>query len=139
MAAASFTKIASSPDMVRYYVASTDGALGEITVTTLIADSGVGGALARRLTQANAAGSWGANSATIATPNPAIDPKISVTLTPYTTGSSTITCTASYQWYRNGGSVNVLGVLGGVRGDTTVLGNYTSAILEIRFNHSIAR
>lgn len=137
MAAAAFTKISSSPEMLRYHVTSTDGALGKQTVTQLLADCAKG-PLASLITQMNTAGSWGANSAAIASPNPATNAKISVSLTPYTAGSGTITASASYQWY-NDGSANVIGVLGGLRGDTTVLSAYTDAILELRFVHSIQR
>jgi hypothetical protein len=137
--AASFTKLTSSPDMLRYFVYDVAGAFGKYTVTQLLGDLNGVGPLAQVLKQSNAAGSWGANSAAIGSPNPAINPKISVTLTDYTGGSGSITGGSSYQWY-NDGSANVIGVLGGPRSDiATTVALYTSAILEIRFNHSISR
>ena len=135
MGAASFTKISSAPDMLRYYVASTDGAVGSLTATQLIADCAAG-PLKNLLTQLNTAGTWGANTATPAGYNPTLNSKLSTTLCSYTINS--IGAGASYQYFNNG-SANVVAVTGGVRDDTTVLGNYTSAILEIRFNHSTIR
>ena len=137
MAAASFTKLTAAPDMLRYHLYSLDGAAGSKTAAQLIADCAAG-PLKKLLAQMNTAGSWGAVSATLAAPNPATNARISVTLTPYTAGSGTISAYASYQWYADEGG-NILEILGGLRGDTTTLSKFTSAILEIRYNHSVVR
>jgi hypothetical protein len=135
MGAASFTKIASTPDMLRYYVSSTDGTVGAKAATSLISDCAEG-ALKRLLTQLNAAGSWGATTATPASNNPMLNTKLMTTLTPYTVNA--ISAGAACQ-YANDGSNNALSVTGGHRFDGTVIADYTSAILELRYVHSTGR
>lgn len=137
---ATFTKIASAPNMIRYYVLSTDGSAGSLTITTLLSDlsSYVKSPLGAALSKLNAAGNWGASGDPVVTPNPAVSPKISVTLTPWTASAGTITAAASYTWNYSG-SVNQITILGGPRSDTSFGSEYTSAILEIRYNHSIMR
>lgn len=137
---ATFTKLTAAPNMLRYYVLSTDGSAGSLTITTLLSDlaSYVKGPLGATLTKANAAGNWGASGDPIASPNPGVNSKISVTLTPWTASSGTITAAASYTWNYSG-SVNQITILGGPRSDTSFGSEYTSAILEIRYNHSIVR
>lgn len=138
MAAGQFTLLASSPYMLRYQITSTDGALGERTASQLMAECVKGSPLFRALYQIDLAGSWGANSAPFATPNPATNPKISVTLASNISASGTVVAGAAYRWYNNG-SVNVIGVLGGDQERLTVIQGWTDCILEIRYNHSNER
>lgn len=142
MAAATFTRIAQSPYMLRYYVASSDGAEGKRTAAQIVLDATNGSPLQKRMQQLNAAGvNWGSvATSTPASPNPATDPKISVTLTGLTANGGTIASSASYQWY-NDTTNNVIGVLGGpavTQGCGTITA-FTNAILEIRLNHSVVR
>lgn len=138
MAAGQFLLLASSPYMLRYNIQSTDGALGERSAPQLIGDCVKGSPLARALTQIDAAGSWGANSATMQAPNPVCNPKISVTLASNISVSGTVISGAAYRWYNNG-SINVIGVLGGEQEKLTNIQGWTDAILEIRYNHSSER
>lgn len=135
--AATFTKLASAPDMLRYAVYDAQGASGFKTATQLIADCQAG-PLKTLLTKLNAAGPWGALGDPVVSPNPAVSPKISVHLASWTGLFSDAPC-GGYTFYYNSTN-NILEISGGFGGLIYMSPTRaTSVIVELRFNHSTVR